>query len=134
MKESPRSHCPIAFALDIFGDRWTLLVLRDILFRGKTRYKEFLTSGEGVATNVLAERLRRLEKEGLVTKSGTPGEGRQFIYHPTAKALDLLPVLVEISCWSAKYDPLTAAPPAVIRRIRENREKFIRDIRQQFAS
>ena len=83
---------------------------------------------------MLAERLHRLEKEGLVTKSGTPGEGRQFNYHPTAKALDLLPVLVEICCWSAKYDPLTAAPPALMRRIRENREKFIRDIRQQFAS
>ncbi len=133
MKGRCRSHCPIAFALEIFGDRWTLLVLRDLLLRAKSRYNEFLASEEGIATNVLAERLRRLEEEGLVTKSRPLGGGRQFVYRPTARALDLLPVLLEISCWSAKYDPLTAAPPAVMRRIRKNRESFIRQIRQQFA-
>ena len=133
MKRGCRSHCPIAFALEIFGDRWTLLVLRDLLLRAKSRYKEFLASEEGIATNVLAERLRRLEEERLVTKSRPSGGGRQFVYRPTAKALDLLPVLLEISCWSAKYDPLTAAPPAVVRRIRKNRGSFIRQIRQQFA-
>lgn len=132
MKETCRSHCPIAFALDIFGDRWTLLVLRDLLFKGKTRYKEFLAAEEGVATNVLAERLRRLEEEGLVQKSHPQGGGRQFVYRPTAKALDLLPVLVEISLWSANYDPLTAAPPALMRQIRKDREAFIREVRKQF--
>lgn len=105
MKGKCRSHCPIAFALEIFGDRWTLLVLRDLLFKGKKRYKEFLASEEEIATNVLAERLRRLEREGLVTRLRPPGGGRQFVYRPTAKALDLLPVLLEISVWSAKYDP-----------------------------
>ncbi len=133
MKEECRSHCPIAFALELFGDRWTLLVLRDLLFRGKSRYKEFLASEEGIATNVLAERLNRLEKEGLVTKSRPLGAGRQFLYRPTTKALDLLPVLLEISVWSAKYDSLTAAPPAVMRRIRKNRKGFISQIRRQFV-
>lgn len=133
MRRGCRSHCPIAFALEIFGDRWTLLVLRDLLFKGKKRYKEFLASEEGVATNVLAERLRRLEKEGLVTKSRPPGGGRQFVYRPTARALDLLPVLLEISLWSAKVDPLTAAPPALLRRIRRNRERFIHGIRNRFV-
>ena len=129
-----RSHCPISFALEIFGDRWTLLVLRDLLFRRKNRYKEFLASEEGIATNVLAERLRRLGKEGLVTKSRPLGGGQQFVYRPTAKALDLLPVLLEISLWSAKHDPLTAAPPALVQRIRKNPRAFIREIRKQFDS
>ena len=132
MKAKCRSHCPIAFALEIFGDRWTLLVLRDLLLKGKKRYKDFLASEEEIATNVLADRLRRLEREGLVVRLRPPGGGRQFVYRPTAKALDLLPVLLEISIWSAQVDPLTAAPPILMRRISKNRESFIREIRRQF--
>lgn len=134
MEREPRSHCPIAFALDLFGDKWTLLVLRDLLLRGKRQYSEFLASEEAMATNILSERLRRLEREGLATKSRTRGAGRQYVYRPTRKALDLLPVLLEISCWSAKYDPMTAAPPALMRRIKRDREGVIREIRRQFRS
>lgn len=132
MASEIRSHCPIAFGLDIFGDKWTLLVLRDLFFKEKRRYNEFLRSEEGIATNILSERLRRLEAEGLITKS-KPGGGRKYIYKPTRKGLDLLPVLLEISCWSARYDSSSAAPPALMRRIKKDREGFIREIRTRFS-
>ena len=106
-----RSHCPIAYALDLFGDKWSLLVLRDLLLMGKRRYNEFLASEEGISTNILAERLRRLEAAELVKKSLVGNNRRQCVYTPTRKALDLLPVLREIIRWSARHDPRTAAPP-----------------------
>jgi DNA-binding HxlR family transcriptional regulator len=132
MKSLKRSHCPIAFALDIFGDRWSLLVVRDLLFKGKRRYSEFLASEEAVSTNILSERLVRLEREGLITKSRDATNRRQFIYAPTRKCLDLLPAILELSCWSAKYDPQTAAPPALMRRIRNDGDGFIKEIIAQF--
>jgi len=133
MKCSKRSHCPIAFALDIFGDRWSLLVLRDLLFKDKRRFSEFMSSEEGISTNILSQRLGRLEGEGLITKSRDKTNRRQFIYAPTQKSFDLLPAILEISNWSAKYDPKTAAPPAVMRRIRNDRDGFIREIVARFS-
>jgi DNA-binding HxlR family transcriptional regulator len=128
MKSLKRTHCPITFALDIFGDRWSLLVLRDLLFKGKRHYNEFLESEEGISTNILSERLTRLGAEGLITKSRDETNRRQFIYAPTQKSFDLLPAILEISCWSAKYDPKTAAPPELMRRIRRDRAGFIHEI------
>ena len=133
MSRSKRSHCPIAFALDIVGDKWSLLLLRDLFFKGKNRYSHFLDAEEGIATNVLSERLARLEAEGLITKSRDKTNLRQFIYAPTRKGLDLLPALLEISIWSAKYDPKTAAPPSVMRRIRADRDGFIRELKASLA-
>lgn len=108
-------------------------MLRDLLFKGKTRYSEFLAAEEEISTNILSERLARLECEGLITKSRDTTNRRQFIYAPTPKGLDLLPAILEISLWSAKHDPKTAAPPALMRRIQENREDFIREIRSRFT-
>jgi DNA-binding HxlR family transcriptional regulator len=133
MSRLKRSHCPIAFALDIFGDKWSLLVLRDLLLKGKRRYGELLASEEAIATNILSERLSRLEAEGLITKSRDKTNRRQFIYSPTQKGLDLLPALLEISLWSANYDPQTAAPPSVMRRIRTDRDGFIRELKANLA-
>lgn len=134
MSRSKRSHCPIAFALDIFGDKWSLLVLRDLLFKDKRRYGEFLAAEEGISTNILSERLARLEAEGLITKAQDEENRRQYIYAPTQKGLDLLPAILEISCWSAKYDPKTAAPPSVMRRIRADRDGFIRELATRFTN
>jgi DNA-binding HxlR family transcriptional regulator len=133
MKRTKRSHCPIAFALDIFGDKWSLLVLRDLLFKGKSHYSEFLDAEEGVSTNILSERLARLECESLIAKARDQTNRRQFIYRPTPKGLDLLPAILEISLWSAKYDPRTAAPPAEMKRIREKREDVIREVKSRFS-
>jgi len=133
MKRRKRSHCPIAFALDIIGDKWSLLVLRDLFFNGKTRFSEFLAADEGISTNILSERLSRLENAGLITKSLDNANRRQFIYSPTGKGLDLLPAILEISLWSAKYDPKTAAPKMVIQRIREDRDGFVLEVRNRLT-
>ena len=134
MKHPCRSHCPIAFALDLFGDKWSLLVLRDLLFKGKRHYHEFLASEEGISTNILAERLRRLETEGLIAKVRDRKSRRQYVYTPTRKGLDLLPVILEIVRWSAKHDPHTAAPPSFVRRLRNDRKGLMREILAKFES
>lgn len=125
-----RSDCPISFALDTFGDKWSLLVIRDLMFRGKSSYGEFLKSEEGIATNVLVDRLRTLERSGIVERAKDKQDNRKDIYNLTEKGIDLLPVLVEVVLWSAKYDPRTGAPKEFIANARGNKEKFLRDIRK----
>ena len=119
-----RSGCPISFALDVFGDRWTLLVLRDLLLRGKARYKEFLASDEGIASNILSERLKRLEATGIVTRETDPEDRRQVIYRPTEKGCSLTPVLLEIAAWGATHDAETAAPHRFAETFYANRQAF----------
>src|SRR6185437_11955263 len=95
-RPEPRSHCPISSALDIFGDKWSLLVMRDLLFRNKAHYREFLASEEGIATNILADRLARLEAAGLIERTGEdPRSGKQA-YLATAKGQDLIPLLLQV--------------------------------------
>jgi len=126
-----RSDCPISYALDLFGDKWSLLVMRDILFRQKTHYREFLGSEEGIATNILADRLSRLESAGLIRKTDDdPRSGKQA-YVATAKGHDLVPVLLEMMLWSAKYDPHTGAPPVLIAELKKDRARVARGIRQR---
>lgn len=100
-----RSPCPIANALDLFGDRWTLLVLRDILLMDKHRHREFLASPEGIASNILADRLKRLETAGLIDRAPDPADRRQVIYSATAKGKTLSPLLLQIAEWGASQLP-----------------------------
>ena len=132
MKRRNRSHCPISFALEIFGDAWTLLILRDLIFKGKSRYQEFLGSDEGISTNILAERLNRLESAGIITKKDDPSNRKQILYSPTKKGLDLIPVMLEIVRWSGRHDPKTAAPRAFIERLKNDSERLAAEIRSQF--
>jgi DNA-binding HxlR family transcriptional regulator len=125
-----RSDCPINFALETFGDTWSLLIIRDIVYFGKQTYGEFLASEEGIATNILANRLVRLEHQGILTKLPHPTDVRKERYVLTEKGLDLIPVLVEIANWSAAYDPQTGAPPAWIALMKAEREKMIGLIRE----
>lgn len=108
----PRSSCPINFGLEIFGDQWSLLVLRDLLIQHKRTFREFQASDEGIASNILAERLKRLELCGLITREASPADRRVMIYSPTDAARDLIPVLVEMSFWGATHDRATGAPAA----------------------
>lgn len=125
-----RSDCPLNTTLEVLGDRWSLLIVRDLMFKGRTTYKDFLAGGEGIATNVLADRLRRLETEGLIEKGRDAADARRLIYRLTPKGLALAPVLVEMIVWGAgHYD--TAAPPATIREMTEHRERFLADIRSR---
>jgi DNA-binding HxlR family transcriptional regulator len=115
-----KSDCPIHFALEIFGDAWTLLIIRDLMFKGRISYTDFLRAEEGIATNVLADRLVRLEQDGIIEKEVGSGRGTGSRYWLTPKGIDLLPVLLEIVGWSAKYDPKTAADPTFVRRLRSD--------------
>ncbi|MCP3996033.1 MAG: helix-turn-helix transcriptional regulator [bacterium] len=130
-----RSPCPVVFALDLFGDRWTLLVIRDMVLKGSETYTEFLNSGEGIATNILADRLRRLEDQGIVTKHDDSEHGAKYRYRLTKKGLDLVPVIVEMIRWGAKHQSGTPVPKALRQRLdREPRkvaDEFIRRARSR---
>ena len=121
-----RSDCPISFALDIFGDKWTLLIIRDLMFKGKVYYGDFVHSEEKIATNILADRLTVLERFGIVNKSRASRVKTRYTL--TGKGIDLLPVLVEIILWSAKYDPQTAAEKKFIIAARKDKKKLIKRI------
>ncbi|MHA1525220.1 MAG: winged helix-turn-helix transcriptional regulator [Alphaproteobacteria bacterium] len=121
--------CPIAFALDTFGDRWSLLVIRDLLFRQKRTYGEFLDCDEKFATNILADRLKFLEAEGIIAKARDPQNQRSHIYSLTQKGIALAPVLVEFMRWSGKYDANTFVSQHVLDRLDNDREGFLSNVR-----
>jgi DNA-binding HxlR family transcriptional regulator len=117
MRAALRSPCPIAGALDLVGDRWTLLVMRDVLFYDKRRFADFLASPEKIATNILAERLERLERCGLIERHHYRDRPQRLEYHPTARGRDLVPVLRELIRWGKRHVPGTAKrPPAGVSR------------------
>ena len=132
MNDGEGKNCPIFFSLEIFGDKWSLLILRDILHFDKKHYNEFLESDEGISTNILADRLKKLESERIISKQKDPDNKKQFIYSPTKKCLDLLPIILEIAVWGAKYDPETKAPHEEMAKIRKNRKQYIQNIRAKF--
>jgi DNA-binding HxlR family transcriptional regulator len=107
-----RSSCPIANALDLLGDRWTLLVIRDLLFVGKRRFGEFVNSPEGIPTNILSDRLRRLEECGVVTKVPYQLRPKRYEYQLTDKGRDLFPLLRALIEWAMRHLPDVAAPSA----------------------
>jgi DNA-binding HxlR family transcriptional regulator len=98
-----RSDCPLNYGLEIFGDRWTLLIIRDLMFFGKRYYNEFLSSAEGISTNILADRLLLLESEQIIKKGKDAEHKQKIIYSLTEKGIDLLPVILGIGLWSDKY-------------------------------
>jgi DNA-binding HxlR family transcriptional regulator len=124
----PRSHCPIKFALEVLGDRWTLLIVRDLLFKGKHYFREFADSEERIATNILTDRLAKLEERGIVTREQEAHNRRNVRYELTGKGRDLAAILIEMIRWSGKYDPLTAAPRSFLRRIEREREELLREL------
>lgn len=113
MRQDRRSTCPISTALELVGDRWTLLVIRDLAFAGKRHFREFLKSEESIASNVLADRLHLLVDSGIVTRDGDPTHAQKAVYSLTEKGIDLLPVLVAMSTWTQKHYPETRRPEAV---------------------
>jgi DNA-binding HxlR family transcriptional regulator len=101
-----RSGCPINLGLEVFGDKWSLLVIRDIMFAGKRHFREFLASDEAISSNILADRLVKLVDAGVLTRAGDPEHKLKAIYSLTEKGIELLPVIAEISRWSRKYEPV----------------------------
>ena len=113
MRQDLRSTCPISTALEVVGDRWTLLVIRDLMFAGKRHFRQFLQSEEAISSNVLADRLNLLVDNGLVRREDDPSHAQKAIYCLTEKGLALLPVVVALSAWAQKYHPETRRPEAV---------------------
>ena len=126
-----RSDCPVNFAVQLLGDSWSLLVIRDLMFKGKRTYAEFAGSEERISTNVLADRLRSLVEAGLVRKEG---RGRGTRYSLTEKGIDLVPVLVEMILWSARHDPKTAAPAEFVDRATSDREGLLEALRAELMA
>ena len=126
-----RSGCPLNASVEILGDRWSLLIIRDMMLRGFRTYKEFLGSYERIATNILADRLQKLIVHGIITTEKNPSDGRKVIYSLTPKGIDLAPVLTEMVLWAAAHED--TANQALVHEMRKDKEKFTSAIRQRWA-
>ena len=129
-----RSDCPIANVLDCVGDKWSLLILRDLLFFGKQSFSALQNSDERMATNILSSRLEKLENDGLITRQADPDDKRKKVYTLTQAGKDMLPIMLEMITWSSKYDPDTNAPRPLVKRIKTDRENLIRDLLNRVES
>jgi DNA-binding HxlR family transcriptional regulator len=130
-KPKHRSGCPVSISLEILGDRWSLLVVRDLMVRGYRTFKEFQQSGEGIATNILADRLQKLEAAKIITSEAVESDGRRINYRLTEKGIDLAPVLLELLLWGAKHEE-TGAPCAVMVEMAKNREAVLAETRRRW--
>ena len=129
-----RSECPLSCSLDIFGDKWSLLIIRDLMFENKCTYNDFLKSQEGIATNILASRLKELEENGIIEKSAHPDSKAKNLYRLTSKGIDLLPILIEVYIWSDKYFTILADVKVVIQEAKKDKEKFENQIRSKLTT
>ncbi len=126
-----RSECPLNASVEMLGDRWSLLIIRDMMLRGFRSYSQFLECSEGIATNILADRLRKLAAYGIITTQPDPSDGRKSIYLLTAKGIDLAPVLTEMVLWAAAHEKTGNQP--LVRQLRADKEKVIADARKRWA-
>ena len=125
-----RSGCPLNASVEILGDRWSLLIIRDMMLRGFRSYTQFLDSYERIATNILAHRLKKLQGYGIIAAKQDPLDGRKFIYTLTEKGMDLAPVLTEMVLWAAAHED--TQNPELIRQIKKDKQKFIAAVRQRW--
>lgn len=130
-KSKRRSGCPVSISLEIFGDRWSLLVIRDLMVRGFKTFKEFEESGERIATNILADRLQKLAVAGIIASEIEETDGRRLNYRLTQKGIDLAPVLLELLIWGARHEK-TGAPPALIANLEKNRAQFLAEVQRRW--
>lgn len=130
-KPKRRSACPVSISLEMFGDRWSLLIIRDLMVRGFRSFKDFQESGEEIATNILADRLQKLEKTGIITAEAKVTDGRRVNYRLTEKGIDLAPVLLELLIWGARHEE-TGAPNTFIVKMEKNREEFLAEVRRRW--
>jgi DNA-binding HxlR family transcriptional regulator len=127
----PRSGCPVSISLEQFGDRWSLLIIRDMMVRGYHTFKQFQESGEGISSNVLSDRLRTLEAAGILVPEPDENDARRMNYRLTQKGIDLAPVMLELLIWGAKYEA-TAAPCALIAQMETSREQVIAETQRRW--
>jgi len=126
-----RSGCPVSIALEVFGDRWSLLIVRDMMIRGSSSFKDFQNAGEGIASNVLASRLRALQAARIITAQRDFDDGRRIEYRLTSKGIDLAPALLELLIWGARHEN-TGVPCAAIERLARHREELLAEVRRRW--
>ncbi|AKD53921.1 winged helix-turn-helix transcriptional regulator [Spirosoma radiotolerans] len=129
----PRSGCPLSYTLDFFGDKWSLLILRDMALGDKSTYGEFLSSDEQIATNILADRLSMLETYGFVTKQVAVDKKSKFTYRLTEKGISLVPVILEIGLWGSNFNP-PGLNPRLLNALQQDKEGTIRRIQENLRS
>ncbi len=127
-----RSECPLNASVEMLGDRWSLLIIRDMMLRGFRSYKEFMECYEGIATNILADRLRKLVGYGIIATEPDPADGRRVVYSLTPKGIDLAPVLTEMVLWAAAHED--TGNQALVRQMRADKKKFLAGVRQRLAA
>lgn len=125
-RENNKSQCPINFTVEIFGDTWSLLIVRDMLALGKRTFGEFLDSKERIGPSVLTERLVHLEKNGIISKEPSLTDKRKFIYTITEKGTELIPIVYEVAVWGSKFNPEPDAPEAWFQSLKHDQEEVIR--------
>lgn len=129
-----RSDCPLSCSLDIFGDKWSLLIIRDLMFSNKCTYNDFLKSAEGIATNILASRLKGLEENGIIEKSAHPDSRAKVLYRLTPKGVELLPIIMEIYIWADKYMAIPADIKSTIQEALKDKNQFVKQIIKDLKS
>jgi DNA-binding HxlR family transcriptional regulator len=132
-KPNRRSDCPVSASLEIFGDRWSLLIIRDLMVRGYRTFTEFQQAGEGMATNILAGRLRKLEASGIISREQGERDKRQVNYRLTAKGIDLAPVLLELLIWGAHHAS-SGAPRALLEGMVSHRLEILEEVRRRWKT
>jgi len=130
-KVSRRSGCPVSISLETLGDRWSLLIIRDLMVRGYTTFKQFEQSDERIATNILSDRLRQLQKNGLITAERDESDRRRISYRLTEKGINLAPLLLELLIWGAQHEE-TMAPAELIAQMAQNRQGVIAEARRRW--
>jgi DNA-binding HxlR family transcriptional regulator len=129
-----RSRCPIAYSLDVVGDRWTLLILRDLAFKDRRYFQDFLGAPERISTNILTDRLRRLEHWHLIEAHPDPGDGRRVRYFLTDDGLDLIPLLIEMTIWGSRRHPDSSVPAERAEQMSGNREGTVRSHQERLKT
>ena len=127
-----RSECPISSSLDVWGDKWSLLIIRDLMLKNGCTYGDFLKADEKIATNILASRLLNLEENGLIQKLNHPDSKAKVLYKLTQKGIDLLPILVEMNLWADKYYTVAEDRKAAIAQMKANKAEFIEAALKEF--
>ena len=130
-KNKRRSGCPVNMCLEVFGDRWSLLIVRDLMVRGYRTFKEFQQSGEGIASNILADRLQKLEHSGILTREPEGTDGRRINYRLTRKGIDLAPILLDLLIWGARHEEADASC-SIILRMEKNRDEILAETERRW--
>lgn len=126
-----RSDCPLSLSLEVFGDKWSLLIIRDLMFGNKSTYNDFLKSEEGIATNILASRLKGLEENGVIEKKAHPDSKAKILYKLTPKGIDLLPIIMELYIWSDKYFEMPSNIKLTINEAKKDKDKFVKQVTKE---